>query len=334
MGGCFLLVCHAWPFPNSDGQAAVQAEYIDSATLEARLQNVARRMVSTTPRPRPPDSEQATPTPPPQQNGYGGPGQAGANYSSQAPSGQIPSAGGLQGFPGPSGTIAPQDQLLASSSAGLQSSMPQPMGMQQGQPRQYAQHMSMPGQQQGGPGASRMVQAQDSQAMGLLGSTQIKPEAGANGMGMSSNSNYTAMNGPSHPGFIQQQQQAPGTGPVMSNGAPVLLRSSRDWAPGQSPTVLNVSLYSPACPEQSLPHSCEPNAVHFCFWQRNSFCSPALISYFLLQANTMPNMQTGNSRITINGKSSTLSLSPFSAVLTLTLTDTLLAAPLALMTAV
>ena len=205
MGGCFLLACPAWHLPNSDGQATVQAEYIDFATLESRLQNVARRMVSTTPRPRPPDSERATPTPPPQQNGYGGPGQAGANYSSQASSGQIPSAGGLQGFPGPSGTIAPQDQLLASSSTGLQSSMPQPMGMQQGQPRQYAQHMSMPGQQQGGPGASRMVQAQDSQAMGLLGSTQIKPEAGANGMGMPSNSNYTGMNGPSHPGFIQQQ---------------------------------------------------------------------------------------------------------------------------------
>ena len=219
-------------------QFGMQAEYTDPATLEARLQNVARRMVSTTP--RRPDSERATPTPPPQQNGYGGPGQAGPNFASGAPPGQFPTAGGLQGFPGPSGTIAPQDQLLASSSAGLQSSMPQAMGMQQSQARQYAQHMSMPGQQQGASGASRMAQAQDSQAMGLLGSTQIKSEGGNSQMPMSSNGTFSGMNGPSHPGFMQQQQQTAGTGPVMSNGAPVLLRSSRDWAPGQSPTVLNV----------------------------------------------------------------------------------------------
>ena len=229
--------------PQFDVHTAVQAEYTDPATLEARLQNVARRMVSTTP--RRPDSERATPTPPPQQNGYGGPGQGGANYTSGGPPGQFCNAGGLQGFPGPSGTIAPQDQLLASSSAGLQNSVPLPMGMQQAQARQYPQHMSMPGQQQGGPGASRMGQAQDSQAMGLLGSTQIKPEGGNSQMGMSSNSTFTGMNGPSHPGFMQQQQQqAPGTGPVMSNGAPVLLRSQRDWAPGQSPTVMNVRFCS------------------------------------------------------------------------------------------
>lgn len=227
------------PRPHPDVQSGMQGEYTDPATLEARLQNVARRMVSTTP--RRPDSERATPTPPPQQNGYGGPGQAGGNFAPGAAPGQFPTAGGLQGYSGPSGTIAPQDQLLASSSAGLQSTMPQAMGMQQSQARQYAQHMSMPGQQQGASAASRMGQAQDSQAMGLLGSTQIKAEGGNSQMPMSSNGTFSGMNGPSHPGFMQQQQQqAGGTGPVMSNGAPVLLRSSRDWAPGQSPTVLNV----------------------------------------------------------------------------------------------
>ena len=44
-------------------QFGMQAEYTNSATLEARLQNVGRRMVSTTPR-RPDSAERATPTPP------------------------------------------------------------------------------------------------------------------------------------------------------------------------------------------------------------------------------------------------------------------------------
>ena len=233
------MLCHARTLANCDGRAGMQAEYTDPNTLEARLQNVARRMVSTTPRRQ--DGERAPATPPPQQNGYAGPGQPGGNYPSGAPGGQFPNAGGLQGFPGPSGTIAPQDQLLASSTAGLQSSMPQAMGMQSGQPRPYAQHMSMPGQQQGVPGASRLGPGQESQAMGLLGSSQIKAEGGSNPMGMAQGGNFS-MNGSSHAGFMQQQQQqqAPGNGPVMSNGAPVLLRSSRDWAPGQSPTVINV----------------------------------------------------------------------------------------------
>ena len=301
---CFLLATPACRC-NADGPPVVQAEYIDPSTLEARLQSVARRMVSTTP--RRPDSERGTPTPPPQQNGYGGPGLAVGSYASAATGVQFPNAGGLQAFPGPSGTIAPQDQLLASSSAGLQSSMPQAMGMQQGQPRQYAQHMSMPGQQQGGPGASRMGPAQDSQAMGLLGSTQIKPEGGSNPMGMAAGGNYT-MNGPSHAGFMQQQQ-ATGTGPVMSNGAPVLLRSSRDWAPGQSPTVLSVSpdsspgLYFMA-KDQSCPKPAIAISVHMPLKKElTSLSSPA-------QTNTMPSMQTGNSRITINGETRLLA-APF-----------------------
>lgn len=108
--------------PQSDVQFDVQAEYTDPATLEARLQILARRMVNAAP--RRPDSEQATPTPPSQQNGHEGLGQAGGFIPPGPTLGQSPSTCGPQGFSQSSSAIASQDELLASSSVNQQGSMP------------------------------------------------------------------------------------------------------------------------------------------------------------------------------------------------------------------
>jgi hypothetical protein len=212
----------------------LQAEYIDESTVEARLQNVARRMVSTTPR----RSEAERPASSgPQQNGYPPPdGSAGGFGASGFPRG-FSGAGSLLG----PGLNAPQEHSLPAGSAGLPQASTGPMGMSAGPSSQYMQHPGVPMHSPSALGSSRLMPGQPGEVPGmgpLLGPGQLKVDSpGGGGMPMGPMGGYPLNAG--HPGYLRGQG-APGTGPVMSNGAPVLLRSSRDWVPGQSPSVLNV----------------------------------------------------------------------------------------------
>jgi hypothetical protein len=226
------MACH-------DVRLVVQAEYVDTSTLETRLQNVARRMVST---PRRSEAERP-PSSTPQQNGY----IAGEVTSRYPPSASARIFNGANNLVGPSGVNAPQESsLLPSGSAAMPSSSAPGLGMPGPGNSQFMQHPGMPMHSAGGLGSSRMVPGQvgDSTSLGLLGGSQIKADAPPTGsLGMGGVGAYP-MN-TSHPNFIRGQNQ-PGPGPVMSNGAPVLLRASRDWVPGQSTSMLNVRMLQSA----------------------------------------------------------------------------------------
>ena len=213
-------------------RCCLQEEYIDESTVEMRLQNVARRMVSTTPRRS--DGERPASSGP-QQNGCppADAGSAGLGASGFARG--FSGAGGLLG----QGLNAAQEHSLPAGSQGLPSASAGPMGMSAGPASQYMQHPGMQMQLPGTVGGSRLMPGQEVPGMGLLGSGQLKVDSpGGGGMPMGPMGGYPL--NPGHPGYLRGQGGAPGNGPVMSNGAPVLLRSSRDWVPGQSPSVLNV----------------------------------------------------------------------------------------------
>ena len=218
-------------------RCSLQEEYIDESTVEMRLQNVARRMVSTTPR----RSEGERPASSgPQQNG-GPPADAAAVA--------FGGSGLGRGFSGASGLLgqglnAPQEHSLPAGSQGLPPASAGPLGMSAGPSSQYMQHPGMQMQLPGSMGGSRLMPGQEVPGMGpLLGSGQMKVDSpGGGGMPMGPMGGYPLNSG--HPSYLRGQGGAPGTGPVMSNGAPVLLRSSRDWVPGQSPSVLNVRSFT------------------------------------------------------------------------------------------
>lgn len=229
-------------------------------------------MVSTTPRrseaERPPSSG-------PQQNGFIS-GEVTSRYPSSASARGFSSSNNMAG---PSGVNAPQDSsLLPSGSTAMPSTSAPSLGMPGAGNGQFMQHPGMPMHSAGGLGASRMIPGQvgDSSGMGMLGSTQIKqdnpPTGGMGGMGMGSMGGYPLSS--NHQSFIRSQNP-PGPGPVMSNGAPVLLRTSRDWVPGQSTSMMNVSPFGlwpafavgPSCSLDSHGWSqlaCPPFLVHIC----------------------------------------------------------------------
>lgn len=211
-----------------------QAEYVDTSTLETRLQNVARRMVSTNPRRS--DSERP-PTSVPLQNGFL-PGESpGSSYGATTSGRGFGSGSNL----GSSGLNAPQDALLPSASTGMPHASGGGSGMPGAGGNHFMQHPGMPMHSAPGMSSSRMLQGQVSDSgmgMGMLGSGQVKPDPGpSGGIGMGGMGSYPMNSG--HSNFIRNQNP-PGPGPVMSNGAPVLLRSSREWTPGQTSNVINV----------------------------------------------------------------------------------------------
>lgn len=216
---------------------------MDTSTLETRLQNVARRMVSTTPRRS--DSERP-PSSLPLQNGYLPGENPSTSYGGSLSSRGFNSGSNL----GPSGLTAPQDSsLLPSASAGMLNTSAGNLGMPGAGSNQFMQHPGMPMHSGPGLGSSRMLQGQvgdSGMGMGMLGSGQIKTDPGpTGGLGMGGMGNYPLNS--THPTFIRNQNP-PGPGPVMSNGAPVMLRSSRDWAPGQASSVMNVRPFTLQCP--------------------------------------------------------------------------------------
>ena len=178
--------------------ARVQDEYVDVSTLEQRLQSVARRMVSTTSR----SGSVSRPNPGPQQ--HGAPGPSGAAQPAYA--GQAAPYSGSQA----------QQQALPPGSAGLGQTSTTGPGDGAGQAQQFA------GQ------AGRMQSGQIAANPASSSPQQVKLENGTGALGLDA----MAPSGAYQPGF---RGLPGGTGaPVMSNGAPVLLRGSRDWVPGQS----------------------------------------------------------------------------------------------------
>ena len=222
----------------------LQADYIDTSTVETRLQNVARRMVSTTPRRA--ESERPASSGP-QQNGYppadnGGPAFGASTFARSYNGGQLHAPN------------LPGEHSLPAGSTGVPHASTAGMGMPGMPPSQFMQHGGVPMHASGALGGSRMLPSDggDSPGMGpMLGVGQMKVDSpgGGGGMSMGSMGGYPLT--PAQPSFMRGQGNTPGSGPVMSNGAPVLLRSSRDWVPGQSPSVLNVRLL--LCALGSLP---------------------------------------------------------------------------------
>lgn len=199
------------------------------------MQNVARRMVSTNPRRS--DSERP-PTSVPLQNGYLAGESPGSSYGATTSGRGFGSGGNL----GSSGLNVPQDSsLLPSASAGMPHTSGAGVGMPGAAGNHFMQQSGMPMHSAPGLSSSRMLQGQvgdSGMGMGMLGSNQVKTDPGPSGaIGMGGMGSYPMNSG--HPNFIRSQNP-PGPGPVMSNGAPVLLRSSRDWAPGQTSSVMNV----------------------------------------------------------------------------------------------
>lgn len=177
----------------------------------------------------------------PLQNGYL-PGEGPSTSYGGTQSGQRFSSGtnlGSSGLPS-----AQDSSLLPSASAGMPLTSAGNMGMPVAAGNQYMQHSGMPMHSAPNLGNSRMLQGQVGESgmgMGMLGSGQVKTDPGpAGAMGMGGMGSYPMNSG--HSNFIRGQNP-PGPGPVMSNGAPVMLRSSRDWPPGQTPSVMNVRLF-------------------------------------------------------------------------------------------
>ena len=203
-------------------------------TLESRLQSVARRMVhSSARRPeagRPPMGGLAGGPP---ANGFGaGPGPGSLPHPSQSYAtnqGVFQQGGGPQYAGGamPGGGQVPG--LLSSGSGGV------------GLPTSAGHSMHNSGLMGSSMGALRPLSGQMNSSPQLgsgLSAQSSHPgmEPGMSGLGMQGMESLQA----------GQQQQAGAArqstgGPMMSNGAPVLLRNSRDWVPGQSPSLLNVS---------------------------------------------------------------------------------------------
>ena len=249
--------CWACPVPRLARHAersVLQAEYVDTSTVETRLQNVARRMVSTTPRraeaERPASSG-------PQQNGYppadnGGPAFGASTFARAYNGGHLHA-------PNP-----PGEHSLPAGSSGMPHAATAGMGMPGMPPSQFMQHGGVPMHPSGALGGSRMLPSEPGEAPGMgpmLGVGQMKVDSpgGGGGMSMGGMSGYPL--NPAQPSFsMRGPGSAPGSGPVMSNGAPVLLRSSRDWVPGQSPSVLNVRrpcvLLGGCCCALGQSHAC------------------------------------------------------------------------------
>ena len=210
----------------------LQAEYIDTSTVETRLQNVARRMVSTTPRRAEPERPASSG---PQQNGYppadnGGPAFGASTFARAYNGGHLPAPN------------LPGEHSLPAGSSGMPHPSTAGMGMPGMPPSQFMQHGGVPMHPQAALGGSRMLPSEAAEAPGMgpmLGVGQMKVESPGAGGGMSMGPMSGYPLAPAQqPSFMRGQ----GSTPVMSNGAPVLLRSSRDWVPGQSPSVLNVRL--------------------------------------------------------------------------------------------
>lgn len=185
------------------GPARPQEEYTDVSTLEQRLQSVARRMVSTTSR----SGSASRPNPGQQQHSYAGP-SAGAQ---PAYAGQAAAYGGSQA----------QQQAPAPGSAGPAQTSTAGPGDGAAQAQQYA-------------GPTRAASGQAGPNPVPSSPQQVKLENGSAGaLGMDA----MAQGGAYAPGL---RGLPGGAAPVMSNGAPVLLRGARDWVPGQSLGMIQV----------------------------------------------------------------------------------------------
>lgn len=221
--------------------ACSQEEYTDTNTLESRLQDVARRMVSHQGRGRQEAGRPPVPPTVPEANGFAGPDSApghsfgaGTGFGSGGQVSQLLNqpARGLQqnGFlrdaaPG-------QQTALAGLTTGGSGSFPVSQG-----PTACHQSRGAPSPQPG-PGTSvPMSSPAVPKSEPGAGALQLGPQYGARPSGPQPSSS-----------LLQTPTLGAAVPPVMSNGAPVLLRGSRDWQPGPSPGLINVS----CSPLQSL----------------------------------------------------------------------------------
>ncbi|KAK9824572.1 hypothetical protein WJX72_011411 [[Myrmecia] bisecta] len=200
--------------------AASKEEYADLTTLEARLQNVARRMVART------NPGAGTSGRPP-----AGPGFPGMGMPQQNGNGFMATYGQPSNF-NSSGQMLQQNgsgQVPGVQSSGLQ------------QTSSATTSAAQPSQTLGSAGSGSFNQGSNGGQM--LGTSAALPLSSPALIKMDGSEQQLSM-GPlqGQPGMPWNQGNAApssGTGPVMSNGAPVLLRNSRDaWMPGQ-PTTMN-----------------------------------------------------------------------------------------------
>ena len=201
-----------------------QEAYSNLATLEARLQEVARDMVSN---------------------------QHGRRYSTRQ--------GGQPGADGFPGQQQPMPQHLGNGLPAGNPFMGDP-----GQPRPLSAagqpSAGLPGfpASAGQPGyglhglKAESPQVQPGSQLGLPAGLKTEPglPLGASRPGTG---NPAAGPLPS-PNSIAQPGQ-----PMMSNGAPVLLREQRNWAPGQTPGLQNVSASCSTAPVPGVPLQSGPN---------------------------------------------------------------------------
>ena len=219
-------------FRQADRPCFLQEEYVDTTTLEGRLQDVARRMVSTQGgRRSDPGRPPAGPSLP-QANGFPGSGAAGAPaYGAGAgfgsggqinqlltqpgrslqPAGSLPDSASLQQAPGPVAI------------AGAAAAFPGANGATAGLPGRGAASPQLSNGPVSSPAAPKPEPS--------LSNMQAGPQFGARPAGMQPAASL---------------HQTPALGPsgqsMMSNGAPVLLRGgARDWGTsGASPSLVNV----------------------------------------------------------------------------------------------
>ena len=215
--------------------AFLQEVYADTGTLESRLQDVARRMVNHQGGRRPEAGRPPMGPSLPQSNGFAGPtASAGSSYGAGAGFG---SGGPVNQLLNQPSRTLPQTGFLSDTAPGL----PQTSGA---------------GHAAGGPGSlqgtgqttglmsrgAASPQLSGAPAMPMAAPTVPKTEPGLGNLQLSSPQYGLRPAGlQPGPGMLQSPTPGPSGQPVMSNGAPVLLRGSRDWAPaGPSAGLVNV----------------------------------------------------------------------------------------------
>ena len=212
--------------------ACLQEEYADTGTLEGRLQDVARRMVSHQGGRRP---EAGRPPVGPslgQSNSFAGPAAAaGPSYGAGAGFG----SGGQvnQLLSQPSRSLS-QNGFLSDPASGLQQASVSGLGTANG-----GALAGTLGQNAGLLNRSApSPQLSNGATMPVSSPAVPKPENGLGSLQMPSQFGMRTNGLQSASGLLQTPTLGPSGQPVMSNGAPVLLRGSRDWP---SPGLMNVS---------------------------------------------------------------------------------------------
>ncbi|KAK9806697.1 hypothetical protein WJX73_009793 [Symbiochloris irregularis] len=223
--------------------ARSKEEYVDTNTLEHRLQHVARRMVSTQGNRRPEPGRPPAGQLLPQSNGFGGANSVptasayngGAGFGSGGPINQL--------LGQPARSLPQNGSLPESSTSGMQQAPA--TGLTAGVPNGFA----------GAPGSNgaRGVASPQLSNGPMSSPLALKPDLAAMGGMQCCRRNLGGLQPAS--GLLQTPSLGPGGQPVMSNGAPVLLRGgARDWStPAPSPNLMSTGRLQPEQPGARLP---------------------------------------------------------------------------------